>query len=615
MASLFGKVSSQSMERLRNHEYQNMKEKLELLNQLAESYPEPRQCVWMLAEKDGKFREIGTNIVLQDRSEKMLEAILAEIRKQEGSKKYIIPVLVRLEPLGLVSYLKKAVASNKKEDRLLAMEIASQIKGSEKISHIFFILEEALRDPEEKIRYLAVHKLGFYTGKREIFFLLLPFLQDPCDKIRHAVIYSIAKIDSPDLVQPFLERLGKEPKKIEEVVIQTLTRLARTSDIDIEEKLIPVLADENSVSREAAAKLLGELPDKRNVVRKFLLYTRGIAFWLRERIYESVGTVAAGVADAVLELLDDQDECIRIDAIFLAAYMNDKRIIPGLVRIVDSKLDWWVRVAAIDILVKFRVPNLQDILRDHHEDKDLLWAIISAYGEIQDTGTIDYLKKFLKHPLGSIRLASLRSLATMTEKRPDILGWLQDIAETEADWVLRTEAQHILENKGRTVTARAKAKLNKEAVMSELKKLGISMVDPDEVIGALEEVEAEEPGELEAEAKIPTIEVRDDAEGPATPPVAEDIGVPEQPSPEPAPAASMPQEQMEMLQKLRNLQEKLQKSRGLTRTSGEEVIYASPKGPAEQPLVDPPTKKKITLHVSAIKRDSQKPEENPKGGS
>ena len=141
--------------------------------------------------------------------------------------------------------------------------------------------------------------------------------------IRHKVIQELSKTDSPELVEHFFARLALETKEVQDKMIATVSRLARNPELKIEERIIPELASESALSREVSARLLAQMPNKVEVIRKFLVYTRGIVFWLRERIFETMHTIAGSVADAVLELLMDEDPAIRIDSMFLAAYIQE----------------------------------------------------------------------------------------------------------------------------------------------------------------------------------------------------------------------------------------------------------------------------------------------------
>ena len=82
MPTFFGKSPKKIIHQLQQRDYANMKEKLTLLAQLEEEEPSPIDCVWMLTDKDARYRETGSKIVAQDQSFKMLQILLKAIREE-----------------------------------------------------------------------------------------------------------------------------------------------------------------------------------------------------------------------------------------------------------------------------------------------------------------------------------------------------------------------------------------------------------------------------------------------------------------------------------------------------------------------------------------------------
>jgi HEAT repeat protein len=477
-----------ALEKLQKHEYKEQ-EKLDLLDQVQEQNLPARDIIWMLTDHDSKIREVGSKLIVGDRSYATFQLLIKEMKNKEVlGRKYILPLLPRIDPEGLDVFLQKKIAASEVKDRSLAVEIISQFFRAERFIPM---LLEAVHDPEQAIRYAATVKLCSYVKKnQEVFTQLFTMLYDETDRIRQRVIQEFCQIDAVELVEPFFARLPHEPKELQDKMIAALVRLAKKPELKLEEKVIPELASNNDLSRDMAARLLAEMPNKKEIIKKFLIYTRGIAFWLRERIFESLAKVTASIADAVLELLND--EAVRIDCMFLAAYIQDRRIIPGIVQILQSDVDWWIRVCAIDILLKFKAPDLIQQLRYCEKDPDLKWSVVSAYSELKAVTGLGFLKACLQDRSNYVRLEALRALAKFETAETNAL--IKEMAEGASDWALRTEAIRLAEALGITVKSKHEVVVDRVKEMASLKSLGFEMEDSTLNIldGSAEEIQTEE---------------------------------------------------------------------------------------------------------------------------
>ena len=468
----FAKEKS-TLQKLREREYANADEKQELLAQLADEFPAIDTIIWMLSDNDSALRNFAARYIKKDRSQKLLHLLIDEVKaRPQLGKKYILPVIANNNFKGFFDYASKNISNPENQERILVMEILAHIH---KVDPFFSIYQEAVNDPEEKVRYLAVHKLCSYIETDRNFLLLAPLTSDESERIRHLILLRMAKIqEDARVVDLFFARLPHEKQSIQEKMIECLSRLASNPELHIEERLIPELASEKPMAREVAARLLAQMRNKKEIIRKFLIYTRGIAFWLRERIFESIGTIAVSIADTVLELLQDQDQMIRLDSMFLAVYIRDQRIIPGVVDIVRSDMDWWVKSAALDILAELKAIELPTLLAQSAGDPDLQCSIISAFHKTRHPSGFDFLVKGLESKSRYIRLESFRAL--LEYDMPPIKAIIKKLAETSTDEALRYEARKVAEQRGIQVEA-YHFSLDHSQEMQDLQQMGLVMAD------------------------------------------------------------------------------------------------------------------------------------------
>ncbi len=471
-----------ALEKLQQHEYKDMKEKLELLEKLAEEKPSPQELVWMLAEADHKLREFAIPQIVCEQSNAMFQLLLKQLESNELGRKYIPPILARMNYSLLLPYLQKSLSSANIDERLLATEIISFFPS---VDRFIPILQEAIQDPDERIRYFASNKLCTRIKNKEVFLSLLSLLNDESDRIRYKIISEMSLLNNAEIIEPFFARLPYESQELQDKIIYALTNLAKNPNLSIDKYVIPILASDEQIIRESAARLLAQMPNKVGIIRNFLLYLRGVVSWLRERIFESIAKIGPNIADAVIELLIDPD--VRIDCMFLSQYISDPRVIPGVANIFQSNdVDWWIKVSALDILVKLKAPNISNLLTQYQQDSDLKWAIIGAYSDINDFSGINFLITCLNDKSQYIRLESLRALAKFKHPKADQI--IRQVAETSQDVYLRDEAIRLANEKNISIVT-SEISFDKTSLLNELKGLGIEMED--EALNYVEEQENE----------------------------------------------------------------------------------------------------------------------------
>lgn len=291
--------SISALEKLQQRKYKGTNEKLELLKQLEDENPAPKNLIWMLHDQDQRFRDFACRYIVKDHSKGMLNALLKEMKEANKKTQQTIQELIaRINPEGLLAYLQKSVSNPDPQERLFAIGIINQFPRP---TNFLSILEEALNDPIEEIRFSAMVKMASYISKKEIFLKIITLLSDESERIRQKAVQTLSKVDSPELVEPFFSRLPHETGEIQKLLIDTLTRLSLNPQVQISKYLIPELASDHEVARKQAALLLAQIPNKKELLREFLTYSRGVAVWLRDRVFETMGTISSSIADAVLE--------------------------------------------------------------------------------------------------------------------------------------------------------------------------------------------------------------------------------------------------------------------------------------------------------------------------
>ncbi len=463
--------------KLKKRQFISGKEESDLLNQLLLDVPQPLEIIWMLSDLNKRYQEVGQKLLEPyGKDPKVFSLLMNEIKSKGGVARKNIPRIIgKLAFPNLSKDLSDLIYSKEKDQRLIAIEIlGSYPKWEEFIS----IYKTALKDADQEVRYTALQKLTLFTKNETVFLMLLPLIHEESDILRHLVLTKLAELDRTELVEPFFARLNQEPPDIQKILTIFIGRLARNPALRMEERLIPILADEDPASRNLAIQILIEMPNKREIIKKFLIYTRGVVVWLRERCFESFGKIASKIADDVIALLDDTDPTIRIESMFLAAYIHDPRIIPGVTRILKSDAEWWIRISAVEILGKFQTPDVSQLLHEYVNDDELQWSVLSVLGSVRDFSSIQVLLKFLKSPSKFIRLEVIKSLSQF----PDLSAlpiFIFPIAKKDPEADVRQAAIELLEKAGKKADIYEQVPVNitREKELTSLKKMGLEMED------------------------------------------------------------------------------------------------------------------------------------------
>lgn len=229
-----------------------------------------------------------------------------------------------------------------------------------------------------------------------------------------------------------------------EIRRQAITALAEDPPPDVLERLMPLLADEDERVREAAITLLGRLPDAAEILRSFLVYSRGLAFWLRERATASIGKLSCDIVEPLARLMLDEEQDIRAAAAKMASGCRDRRILPRAIAMFLGPDDWWVRGIAAEALGNFPCPEVRQALLSRMDDPELRPSVIAALGKMRDATAAGCVVGCLSDADRGTRMAALEALAAL--EGPEVYAAVQKAALDDPDPALRDKALVILES-------------------------------------------------------------------------------------------------------------------------------------------------------------------------
>lgn len=417
----------------RGHKDDNQKK--EILLRLKElGNVNPLDVLWMVGEPDVDLWGFAKAVFLASKdATPFLKPLLLKMKDAgEAGRRQIAVLIGKFKLPTLRSSLLRMIRSEDVDERTMVLEI---LANHPEWQTYLEIVKIALKDTKPKIRHSAVSLLGRMTDKKRLFLILRRMCEDPAEIVRHKVLLTMAGLDSPDVVEPFFERLPYEPPVIRQEMINALLRLSEKQELQIEDHVFPALFDEKEMARNAATELLRKMPNKTEILRKLLIHSQGVASWLRERCFEFVKKLGSDAVGPLIELIDDPKEDIRVMAMLLAKEVKDERIIPAVKKVLTNESQWWIRVSAVDILSQFRSSQTTEFLLKFIDDPDLKWSIINSLGKTDDPQVVSILLKNLKDPKRGIRMIALNALESYLT--PYLLKELKEIYETDPDQGIR----------------------------------------------------------------------------------------------------------------------------------------------------------------------------------
>ena len=449
--AIFGKGDSPAevLKRLEARGWRDGAEKRSLLQALDAGGAVPTDSlVRLLGTGDSDVVRYAVERIGQARDPRAVDLLMRAIAKApQGRKRAYTDALRALPGEALLSRLGPMAAARDAAQRALACDL---LAGVPEWSQHLDIVKRLLRDEEAGVRARAVRLLGQGVALENVRSILRELLQASDDIVRHGAIEALARDPDLEIVEDFFDRLPDEPAAIQNVMVQGMAKLVRGTDSAasrVMEQVMPLLAADDEGIRMAAASLLGAVPDTCHVLRRFLQYAKGLAFWLRERSFKSIAQGTKGLGSAMLQLLHDDDPDVVSGVLVMAGESADISLLDGLIEFLErSELDWWVRLTAIETIHNFRDARVAPALRALLDDDELRTAAMACLAERRDASALPRVIEFFSHERRGLRMAAIQ--AAQHYEDPRFLGPLEMAALRDEDDEVRSLATEVLDGYG-----------------------------------------------------------------------------------------------------------------------------------------------------------------------
>lgn len=448
------------LKKLAQAAYASSQERDELLQVVREAPDiKPRDVVWMLFRPDRGLREAGVELLRGMRATDTADLIVSECKGQpEVVIRVVSPLLFGLGIPGLEGRLGHLLTSGDEGTRETLRRLFLEAPVSRELAPMLWELAGSIK-PAERAAFLdRLEMVEMTTGALERWRALA---RDEDQAVREKALTVLARKAPAESVDTLVAELPRATYATQQHVIQALTGLVSTGGLEIVERILPLMASGQASTRSAVIKVLLAAPNRGEVIRRYLIFSKTLAGWARERALESMHEFGNDLVEPTIELLADPDENIRTTALAVASSFEDTRIVPATIGLLTDP-DWWLRITAAESLGRLKDQRAVEPLIEALSDPDTRWGAVEALGRIGNARALPALGQLLADPAPEVRIEILMALRNF--KHPQILDGLRHVAASDPVRFVRARALEIAEE----VARRDKTEFTEAAALRSL---------------------------------------------------------------------------------------------------------------------------------------------------
>ena len=467
------------LRRVEKREYQGLEQLETILGKIAvEPALKARQLAFMLADTHPKVRSFGVEHIDRIGGDEAAEIYVHTMAAMDDAqlRRELATQLSRIEPNRLLRSVGPLANSKQQQKRETALDIVAM---HPRWLDFMTLLKALARDPERAVQLKVMRVLRRGISNPTVRFMLIERVHSDDGQVRREAISALASAPGPDIVDAFFARLGQESAEVESSMLNALSELAMNPEAKLEERLQPMLAHEEEPMRNVAVRLLARMPNRTQVLRSFLIYSRGIATWLRDRAVDSIQKLGGDFVDPLIELMQDDDEHLRVAAMRMAGETGDTRVRPYLEAFVAGDYDWWIRSIACEAMLQFKDLQCVELLDSQINDPDLRFSVIDCLGKIGMPVVYPILLHFLTDESRGVRSVALEAFRGVDDE--EVLQAVQWLAVNDKELQVQQRACDILRSTdaGRMLLPNVEQKQTREASPAVSVAIDLEMQNPE----------------------------------------------------------------------------------------------------------------------------------------
>ncbi len=444
--ALFQSGAQEALKRLAKGAFASSAERDEMLAAVvaAGDALKPRDVMWMLFRPDRALREAGVQLLAAMRAADTVDVFVAECAgKPEPALRAAATVLFGLNLPGVEVRLQQLLASEQEATRTAVRQL---VLGAPVTRGLEPLLWQMVGTASGQERLAVVERLATVELSASSLARWQALAHDEERATRERAIEVLAARAAETSVDLIVAELPRVSYGTQQHLIEALTRLAASRDLEIADRILPLMAAGDAATRSAVLKILLGIGNRAELVRRYLAFSKTLAGWARDRALESMQEFGADLVEPAVELLADPEVEVRAAALVVAGSFADPRVVAATIPLLKDP-DWWLRIMAADTLGRLGDTRAVGPLVEALGDAETRWAAVEALGRLADPRSLQSLAQLLKDPVSEVRIEVL--LALRHFRHPKIMEVLQRVASTDPDRFVRSRALEIAEDVAR----------------------------------------------------------------------------------------------------------------------------------------------------------------------
>ena len=427
------------LKRLADKAFQTSQERDQLLAQLATAEGlKGKDLAWMLFRPDRAYRDAVLPILKRVADPETPDAVIAESRgKPEPAVRAAAATLFALALPGTERRIAEIAIQGKGEAQEIARHLLLDAPVTPALEPVLWQLASSGRI-EERLAYLG--RIASHPPDAKSLPRWHRLARDPEKALREKALAVLAQVDPGGSIDLFVEQLPVVDYGTQQVLVEALTRAAASQGAAFADRILPLMAAGDAPTRSVVLKILLGMPDRRGVVRRYIVFSKSLAGWARDRALDSMRAFENDLIEPTIELLSDPDQEVRGAAMLVAQSFEDPRIVPATIGLLKDP-DWWIRITAAETLGRLKDPRGVQPLIDVLSDAETRWSAVEALGRIGDLRAAPALSQLLQDPAPEVRIEVIQALSHF--QHPQMLDFVRNVARQDPSRAVRARAFEI----------------------------------------------------------------------------------------------------------------------------------------------------------------------------
>jgi twitching motility protein PilT len=445
------------LKRLADKTYQTSQERDQLLAQLASLEGlHARDVAWMLFRPDRAYRDAVVGLLKRIAEPETADVVIAECKgKPEPAIRAAAATLFQLGIPGTEQRLAELALHGKGELQETVRRVLLDAPVTPTLEPVLWQLAGSGR-AEDRVSFLT--RLAAAPIQPKALPRWHRLARDPDKAIREKALAVLARHDPVGSTDLFVEQIALVDYSTQQVLVEALTRAAAGQGAAFADRVLPLMASGDAGTRSAVLKILLGMPDRREVVRRYIVFSKSLAGWARDRALESMRAFGQDLLEPTIELLSDPDQEVRASAMLVAQSFEDPRVVPATIGLLKDP-DWWIRITAAETLGRLKDPRGVEPLVEALSDAETRWSAVEALGRIGDLRAVPALSQLLQDPAPEVRIEVIQALSHF--EHPQMLDFIRNVAKQDPSRPVRGRALEIAQE----MAARRNTKLDDEEAL------------------------------------------------------------------------------------------------------------------------------------------------------